>query len=245
MKFCSKCKTYKLKKEFYKDKSRKDGLYPSCKKCFKKYRQCSVSKSNQKKAQKKYRQSLVGKITLKKYKQSLIYKATRKKYRQSSVGKVSHRKYEQSPKGKLAREKANKKYHQSPKGKSAQKRVKEKKLSTYKGKLNQRMSIAVCMSLKRQGVSKNGCHWETLVGFTVEELKKHLESQFENWMNWNNYGHGKDKWCIDHKKPIVSFDYDGPSHYNFKRCWALKNLQPMRCSENFSKCARLNWKKAA
>ena len=33
MKFCTKCKSSKDFKEFFKDKTRKDGLYPTCKQC--------------------------------------------------------------------------------------------------------------------------------------------------------------------------------------------------------------------
>jgi hypothetical protein len=123
------------------------------------------------------------------------------------------------------------------------KRTREKKLSTHKGRLNQNMSSSICRSLKRIKTSKNGCHWETLVGYKVLKLKFHLESLFTEGMNWGNYGHGKDKWCIDHKKPIVSFNFNSPEDKEFKKCWALKNLQPMWCNENFSKQAKLNWKK--
>jgi len=42
VKFCSRCKSEKSKNEFYRDKNRKDGHYPICKKCnaedVKKYR---------------------------------------------------------------------------------------------------------------------------------------------------------------------------------------------------------------
>jgi hypothetical protein len=48
MKTCPKCKTEKEESEYTKDKTRKDGLYPTCKKCF------SISK---KKSRVKHRES--------------------------------------------------------------------------------------------------------------------------------------------------------------------------------------------
>lgn len=217
MKQCSKCGAYKLEKEFYKDKSNKNGLRCQCISCCKQYRQSFAGKLSHK----KYNETFKGRLTQKKRRQSLANKLIQKAYKQSFAGKESRKKYWQSSVGKLAR-----------------KRSKEKILSTFKGKLSCNISNAIRRSLKQNSSTKNGCHWETLVGFTVGELKKHLESQFKNGMNWGNYGHGKDKWCIDHGVPIAYFNYDSPEHPEFRVCWGLSNLHPMWCSENFSKGAR-------
>lgn len=56
-----------------------------------------------------------------------------------------------------------------------------------------------------------GCHKAKkavdILGCTVEEFKKHIESQFENWMNWENYGNCqtldyKCSWHLDHIIPV-------------------------------------------
>jgi hypothetical protein len=222
MKFCNKCKTSKLEKEFNKDKNCKDGLRPQCKMCIKQYYENNKEKIHTK--QKWYRENNKEKIHTK-----------QKWYRENNKEKVATRQklWYNNNKERIVT------YWQSSIGKLSQKRTRIKKLLTSKGRLNQNISIAINQSLKRNGSSKNGCHWETLVGYTVQQLKPHLEKQFEDWMNWFNYGHGKDKWCIDHKRPIASFDFDSPKHSDFKKCWALKNLRPMRCSENFSKGAKI------
>jgi hypothetical protein len=80
--------------------------------------------------------------------------------------------------------------------------------------------------------SKNGCHWETIVGYTLNELILHLESQFNDIMNWNNYG---SYWQIDHIVPIAAFNYISYEDEAFKKCWSLKNLQPLPISINCSK----------
>lgn len=161
-----------------------------------------------------------------------------KQYEQSLVRKLSHKKYNQSPAGKLSRKIIQQKYWKSSVGRLSQKRSREKRLSTLRGRFNQRMSIAINRSLKAKGASKYGCHWEVIVGYKIGQLKIHLESLFVEGMDWDNYG----KWHIDHKKPIISFNYDGPDHPDFKKCWALKNLQPLWAKENDSKGAKLNWK---
>lgn len=119
-----------------------------------------------------------------------------------------------------------------------QKRAQDKRRSIIKNKISDNISLMVRQSLKRVSASKNGCHWETLVGYTIEKLKKHLESQFTEGMGWKNYGlYG---WHIDHKKPISSFHFDSLKDREFKKCWALENLQPLWAKENLSKGAKLN-----
>jgi len=70
-----------------------------------------------------------------------------------------------------------------------------------------------------------------LLGYTTEELKKHLESQFEDWMNWDNLGltatKEKETWQIDHIIPVNTFDIKKCGDKEFKKCWALSNLRPL------------------
>lgn len=94
-------------------------------------------------------------------------------------------------------------------------------------------SSAISRTLK--GKQKNG-HWEKLVGYTADQLKSHLERNFEDGMDWNNYG---SEWWIDHKIPVIAFNFKSSDHIDFKRCWALSNLQPMWKIENMKKNARL------
>jgi len=86
---------------------------------------------------------------------------------------------------------------------------------------------------------KNGCPWETLVGYSLSTLKNHLESQFEPWMTWDNYGKGEGKWSIDHKRPVSSFTFTSYNDKEFKECWSLNNLRPLADIENSRKGSRL------
>jgi hypothetical protein len=108
--------------------------------------------------------------------------------------------------------------------------------STTKGKLNHGLSTAIYFSIAKG--TKNKRHWEALVEFTVDQLKRHLEKQFKPGMTWSNYG--KNGWHIDHKIPISAFNFTSPEHIDFRECWTLKNLQPMWAKENLKKQAKID-----
>jgi hypothetical protein len=105
-------------------------------------------------------------------------------------------------------------------------------MATPNGKLHCRISRLVNHCLHgRKGYQK----WETLVGYTTEQLKEHLEKQFTEGMTWDNYG----EWHVDHIIPRAAFNFEIPEDIDFKRCWSLKNLRPLWAIENISKGAKL------
>ena len=110
-----------------------------------------------------------------------------------------------------------------------------KNLNTPKGRLANRLSCSIRKSIKK-GL-KAGRPWEDLVGYTVDQLKKHLEKKFEPGMAWENYGKA---WEIDHKIPIAVFNFEKPEHIDFKLCWAIKNLRPLEVSLNRRKNAKID-----
>ena len=106
----------------------------------------------------------------------------------------------------------------------------ERKKQDPQFKLHMRMKSSIHHSLK-YGNGKNGRKWEKLVGYTCNDLMKHLQRQFQPGMSWNNYG----EWHIDHIVPISAFNFQDAENIDFKRCWALKNLRPLWAQENFAK----------
>jgi hypothetical protein len=100
-------------------------------------------------------------------------------------------------------------------------------------RLNFNISYGIWLSL--HGAKKNQ-HWESLVGYNIDQLKAHLEKLFIFGMTWENYG----KWHIDHKIPKTAFNYTCSGDIDFKRCWALSNLQPMWAKENLIKGNKLS-----
>lgn len=109
---------------------------------------------------------------------------------------------------------------------------KRRLLPSYR--INDAMSASIRDALKRE---KGNSHWCDLIGYTLENLKKHLEKRFQPEMTWENYG--KNGWHIDHIIPKSVFNFSTSGHEDFKRCWALKNLQPMWAKDNISKQNRL------
>lgn len=80
--------------------------------------------------------------------------------------------------------------------------------------------------------NKNNLSILDYLPYTMNELKKHLERQFDGKMNWNNYG---SYWHIDHIYPQSLLPYISMEDDNFKRCWALDNLQPLEAVANIKK----------
>ena len=116
------------------------------------------------------------------------------------------------------------------KHKIIQKKAYTKIRSTLKGKINHRMSASVRQSLIK---GKNGYRWESLVGYTAKDLEKHLESLFTKEMSWKLFMDGGIH--IDHKIPISVFNFNSYNDIDFKRCWALSNLQPLLAKDNLIK----------
>lgn len=255
---CSYCKELKIIDEFYFDKRRKDGHYPRCKKCAcdanRKYQKANPDKLWAKKNPERARET----SKLWKELNSDKVNETRKRYRKAHPEKQRERKRkwrkenpekvreirrlyfkrhpekarEKNRRWKKANLKKVREYHKLwtknniEKVRNSRNKRKLKVYSTPKGHLSQRMSSSIGKALKG---NKSGRHWETLVNYTVEDLKKHLERLFLPGMTWENYG---PVWHIDHKIPVKAHNFEKPEDRDFGRCWALKNLQPLWAMEN-------------
>jgi len=100
-------------------------------------------------------------------------------------------------------------------------------------KLHSVISHSIRISIK----DKKRRRWETLVGYSLEQLIDHLERQFTRGMRWENHGRGDGCWHIDHIVPRAAFRYETADDPDFKACWALTNLRPLWQKENISKHA--------
>lgn len=95
--------------------------------------------------------------------------------------------------------------------------------------LNARMSRGIYRS-----ITPCGRGWKTLLDYSVEDLARHLDKQFSEGMGWENMH----RWHIDHIRPLASFVITGPDCPEFKKAWALENLQPLWARANAIKGAR-------
>ncbi len=82
-----------------------------------------------------------------------------------------------------------------------------------------------------KGKSKSASTME-LIGCTIEELRKYIESQFKPWMTWKNHG----LWDVDHIKACANFDLTDSEQQ--RACFHWSNLQPLEHIENIKKGAR-------
>ena len=71
-------------------------------------------------------------------------------------------------------------------------------------------------------------------GYSPEELRKRILSKLKKGMTVDNYP----TWHIDHVVPACRFRFTSYSDADFKRCFALENLQPLWARENLNKGRR-------
>jgi len=102
-----------------------------------------------------------------------------------------------------------------------------------KYRLAARTRTAVYTCLKEANVAKYRSTF-ALLGYTIEELMRHLEKRFSEGMTWENYG----EWHVDHIRPMASFNFTSPEDEEFKACWSLDNLQPLWWLDTLSKGLR-------
>lgn len=72
-----------------------------------------------------------------------------------------------------------------------------------------------------------------LIGCSLQQYKAHIENQFEDWMNWGNYGHNENTWQLDHIIPFDAFKDELKKHLKIV-CW-YKNCKPVRSKNNYEK----------
>lgn len=98
-------------------------------------------------------------------------------------------------------------------------------------RLRLRMGAAIRQALRSKAATKKH-GWQEAVGYTVDDLKRHLERQFVRGMSWDNYG---TDWHIDHIVPVKDFSFSSTDDPEFKACWALTNLRPLWATDNLTK----------
>ena len=225
---CSKCGEWKYSIFFALSKDKKDGLSSWCKKCHNNYVKENRDnyRESLRRADKKYYYS---------HRYSCLYKS--KKWKDENREKVNavQRGYVLRNKEKVCAANKAMRNKSREKARAYARDYYQKNKSNFSPTLvlSRRIARLIRHSL---GGHKEGKKWQDAVGYTAEELKKHLERQFLIGMDWDNYG----EWHIDHKVPVSVFNFKNTKNPDFKRCWALKNLQPLWAKDNIVKGAKLS-----
>lgn len=208
LKTCTTCKISQPYTNFFKNKERKDGYRPDCKNCRKIYQLNNKDKiKNQKRRYYLNNHEEVRNKTKKYYEEN--------KERANYIKKIW---YQKNPQRYLENSKERQRYLRK---------------TDISFRIHGSMSSSINKHLKLNNTNKNKLSWINILKYTVEDLKKHLESKFDQKMNWENYG--KNGWHIDHIIPKSFFKFNSYNHPAFKACWALENLQPLWCQENLKK----------
>lgn len=122
------------------------------------------------------------------------------------------------------------------------KRKQEYEKNRKKTDISFKLRCYLSCKIKRM-ISKKDTSCLKYLDYTPRQLKEHLESLFEPWMNWQNHGQylikdWKDndqstwKWQIDHIIPCSILPFTSMEDENFKICWALNNLRPLSAKQN-------------
>jgi hypothetical protein len=216
MKTCSKCKIEKDFSEFQKDKKKKDGLRPSCKSCSKQY--VEQNKERLKEYNKKYSKDNKEKISDYRKKNKERTNEYNKNYREKNKEKLK----ELNKKWYYNNKEKNKKKHNE----YAKKYTKERKINDpiFKLKCNIRRNISMSFRKANNQFRKNA-KTEIILGCTIEEFIKYIQSKFTKGMTLENNG----KWHFDHIIPLATAkteeDVIRLNHYtNFEPLWAKDNL---------------------
>jgi hypothetical protein len=168
-------------------------------------------------------------IEKKKEQNKLYYQSTkekRKNYYEENKNKIikQNKKYREENKDKIS--KTKKKYREENKN-EINKYFRDRRKNDIIFKISSNLRSNISLSIKKLNKKSKT---ELILGCSFEEFKLYLESKFESWMTWDNYGLYNGElnygWDIDHIKPVSSAktisELIGLNHYT--------NLQPL-CSK--------------
>lgn len=221
LKQCTKCKEWKTQEEFYAKQS-------ACKECVKQ-------------RQKEYNQKHRNYINQRQQQYNDTHKEQAKQYRKENKIRLNakSKEYYQNNVISILAQKAAKKEQKAQYDKKYYYTIRRPVRPVYqnltpsqryyKNHLSNCFSSGIRKALKQNKACQ---HWEDLVPYTLQELKQHLESQFDKYMNWDNYG---SYWEIDHIIPQNTFSFSSIEDKDFQICWSLMNLRPLTISENRSR----------
>lgn len=238
---CCACEQMKPASEFHRSKSHFGGLVAKCKACIKKYQQTKwpdrdecIKRATeaQKEKQRLFREQDPDGFT------TWLTEKNRK-YWEKHGGNILQKRRQEAADNPEVRKK---RYAASA---DWAKRNRDKVLAaiaryriTKKDDVGYRVSNAMsCGMWNTLRGSKNYRSWESLIGYTTEDLMAHLIKTMPKGYTWDDYLNGK--LHIDHIIPKSVFNFKTPEDIDFKRCWELKNLQLLPAKENIRKHARL------
>lgn len=205
-KWCTKCESLVAREDYGKNKGRHDGLSVYCK-------PCQRIKSSEEKKTEQYKKRRTQYMEI---------------YREKNRDKMNEYAREW---GQNNRDKRNQ-Y-----GREANKLwMRNKRQNDPCFRLRCNISRNISFAFRASNSSKRGESVLKHLPYTKEQLKEHIQNQFDSNMSWDNYG---SYWHLDHIVPQDALPYDSFDHPNFLKCWSLDNLRPLEAKENIRKGNKL------
>lgn len=209
MKTCKSCFKNKEFNQFIKRVISKDGYTDHCKQCvkFKRDNRSQEQKQIEKKRNKLWAENNKEKL-----------KETKKAWKE--INREEVKEYE-------------KQWHSNNKeNRAKQARTKyNKPNSIFKIKANLRTRFNNAIKRGQKAGSAVGD-----LGCSIEEFKSYIESKFEFWMNWSNYGPydaNRKTWQFDHIKALANVDLTNRDE--FLKVAHYTNYQPLLAIDNIKK----------
>lgn len=225
MKKCPRCLIEKQLEEFSNNKNRKDGKSFFCRQCSKEYKELKISKQQQTQYNKNYylknKEEIIKQKRQYQEQNKEKIKEWNKSWKKKNPDKVKAN--QKKARSKISFKRWRRKYE------------KNKRRGSPEYKLRHYFSNRIREAMKKSSSFKESSYLEHLP-YTLEQLIKHLEGQFDDKMNWKNHG---SYWHIDHIIPQKALPYSSFEDENFKKCWALENLRPLEKIENLKKGSKI------
>jgi len=235
MRYCKKCNEFKDIYSFGKNKSKKDGIDIYCKKCnAQKTKSCIKNKDKISEYNRIYR--LNNSDSIKEYNKNYyinnesIIKNRISDYEKTEKSKEYKKEYRFRNKERISE--YGKKYRESNKDNLREyfrEYRKDKRSTDLLYKLRDILRHRISTAIKSNGFSKRNKTID-IIGCEIVEFKIYIESKFEEWMTWENYGKYNGElnygWDIDHIIPLISAENEEEL---LKLC-NYNNLQPL-CSK--------------
>lgn len=239
MKTCSKCKQTKALTEFHNCASKKDGKFSACKDCRNAHNREKANEIGYSVLYKRYVDRVGAQVVSEKARDAYeknkeAAKARSRKWGAENPDKKNKNRREHYLKNKqsyidsASAWNANNVERRREIARNAARKIRRSKCPEHIAMVTARKMVY--RVLNSTGKRKKGRTYEIL-GYNKQDLMAHIESLFQEGMNWNNHG----EWHIDHIIPVSELTRCGvtdPAKIN-----ALINLQPLWAENNLKKGA--------
>ena len=232
MKRCFKCKEEKSFDFFCKNKRERDGYSSQCKICAKEYHleNREVILNKQKEYSLENREVILNKQREYYLENRVIVNKKHRDYYNDNKEKISSVKKTYNIENKDIIKENKKKYYQSNKEiiKIKHREYKRIKRQDPLFRLKSNIMNIIGISIKNKGYLKK-TNTELILGCELKDFILYIESKFDIWMNWENYGKYNGEveygWDIDHIIPLSS----AKNEDDIYQLNHFSNLQPL-CS---------------